>query len=45
MSRLSEFILMPVDEDSEYVKHVYAVAIFWTMFVILAGISLAIVAL
>jgi len=45
MSRLSEFVLMPVDDDSEYVKHVYIVAILWTAFVILAGILLAVVAL
>ncbi len=45
MSRLSDLVIMPVDEDSEYVKHVYVVAILWTAFVILAGVLLAIVAL
>ncbi len=45
MSRLPDFAIMPVDDDSEYVKHVYLVAILWTMFVILAGVLLAIVAL
>jgi hypothetical protein len=45
MSRLPDFVLMPVDEDSEYVKHVYFVLILWTAFVITAGIMLAILTL
>ena len=45
MSRLSDLVIMPVDDDSEYVKHVYLVAILWTVFVIFAGVLLAIVAL
>jgi hypothetical protein len=45
MSRLSDLVIMPVDDDSEYVKHVYLIAILWTAFVIISGISLAIVAL
>jgi hypothetical protein len=45
MSRLPDFVIMPVDDDSEYVKHVYLVLILWTMFVIVAGIMLAIVTL
>jgi len=45
MSRLPDFIIMPVDDDSEYVKHVYLIAILWTALVITAGIGLALVAL
>lgn len=45
MSRLPDFVIMPVDEDSEYVKHVYAIVLFWTALVIVAGIGLAVVAL
>lgn len=45
MSRLSDLVIMPVDDDSEYVKHVYLVLLLWTAFVILAGIMLAIATL
>ncbi|MXR51689.1 hypothetical protein GRX03_08750 [Halovenus sp. WSH3] len=45
MSRLPDIVLMPVDDDSEYVKHVYAIVLFWTALVIIAGIGLAMVAL
>ncbi|WP_436902234.1 hypothetical protein [Halovenus halobia] len=45
MSRLSDLVIMPVDEDSEYVKHVYIVLVLWTSFVILAGVMLAIATL
>jgi len=40
-----DFVLMPVDDDATYVNHVYLVAVFWTSFVILAGLGLAVVAL
>ena len=43
MSRLPDFIIMPVDDDSEYVKHVYLILLFWTALVIIAGIALAVV--
>lgn len=45
MSRLPDIVIMPVDDDKEYVKHVYAVVLFWTALVILAGIGLAIVSM
>ncbi|MFT4946731.1 MAG: hypothetical protein ACI8TL_000967 [Natronomonas sp.] len=45
MSRLPDIVIMPVDNDSEYVKHVYLVILAWTFLVILAGIGLALVAL
>jgi hypothetical protein len=40
-----DFVLMPVDEDGTYVNHVYLVVILWTMLVILAGLTLALIAL
>lgn len=43
MSRLPDFIIMPVDDDSEYVKHVYLILLLWTALVVLAGVGLAIV--
>jgi hypothetical protein len=43
MSRLPDFIIMPVDEDREYVKHVYMITLFWLTLVIVGGIGLAIV--
>lgn len=43
MSRLPDYIIMPVDEDSEYVKHVYLILLLWTTLVIVAGIGLAVV--
>lgn len=45
MSRLPDFIIMPVDEDREYVKHVYLILLLWTALVIVAGIALAVVTL
>ncbi|WP_336327532.1 hypothetical protein [Halovenus sp. HT40] len=45
MSRLPDFIIMPVDDDSEYVKHVYMILLLWTALVIVAGVALAVVTL
>lgn len=40
-----DFVLMPVDEDEQYVSHVLRVVILWTVLVIVAGIALALIAL
>jgi hypothetical protein len=40
-----DFILMPVDDDETYVSHVYLVVLLWTAFVIVAGVTLALIAL
>lgn len=45
MSALSDIVLMPVDDDKEYVKHVYIICILWTIAVIGAGILLALITL
>jgi hypothetical protein len=45
MSALSDIVLMPVEDEREYVKHVYLICILWTVMVIGAGVMLAVVAL
>jgi hypothetical protein len=45
MSTIRDMVLMPVDSEKEYVKHVYLIVILWTVMVIGAGIVLALVAL
>jgi hypothetical protein len=45
MSRLPDYVIMPVDDDGEYVKHVYLILLLWIVFVVVAGIGLAVVAL
>lgn len=45
MSALSDIVLMPVEDEKEYVKHVYLICILWTVTVIGAGIVLALIAL
>lgn len=45
MAEIRDIVLMPVDDNKEYVKHVYLICILWTVLVIGAGILLALIAL
>lgn len=45
MGLLPDIEIMPENNDGEYVKHVYAICILWTLFVVLAAIGFGIISI